>query len=85
MSSYDFHQELATLRTLPPGFQLLLYMDLGESVADCKDDWNSLDHFNPTTDSMRIFACMFCLPSVYAALQDDWNLVEWVGWTYEGL
>ena len=58
-------------------------MDLGKSVAGCQDDWNSLDHFDPTTDSRRIFAHMFYLRSVYAALQDGWNLVEWGSWTYK--
>jgi hypothetical protein len=58
-------------------------MDLGKSVAGCQDDWNSLDHFDPTTDSRRIFAHMFYLRSVYPALQDGWNLVQWGNWTYE--
>lgn len=58
-------------------------MDLGKSVAGCHDDWNSLDHFDPTTDSRRIFAHMFYLRSVYPALQDGWNLVQWGNWTYE--
>ena len=58
-------------------------MDLGKSVAGCQDDWNSLDHFDPTTDSRRIFSHMFYLRSVYAALQDGWNLVQWGNWTYD--
>ena len=58
-------------------------MDLGKSVAGCHDDWNSLDHFDPTTDSRRIFAQMFYLRSVYPALQDGWNLVQWGNWTYQ--
>jgi alpha-1,3-glucan synthase len=58
-------------------------MDLGKSVAGCYDDWNSLDHFDPTTDSRRIFAQMFYLRTVYPALQDGWNLVQWGNWTYQ--
>ena len=58
-------------------------MDLGKSIAGCQDDWNSLDHFDPTTDSRRIFAQMFRLRSVYPALQDGWNLVQWGNWTYD--
>ena len=58
-------------------------MDLGKSLAGCYDDSNSLDHFDPTTDSRRIFAQMFHLRSVYPALQDGWNLVQWGNWTYE--
>ena len=58
-------------------------MDLGKSVAGCQDDWNSLDHFDPTTDSRRMFAHMFYLRSVYPALQDGWNLVQRGSWTYE--
>ena len=58
-------------------------MDLGKALAGCQDDWNSLDHFDPTTDSRRIFAQMFYLRSVYPALQDGWNLVQLGNWTYE--
>ena len=58
-------------------------MDLGKSVAGCYDDWNSLDHFDPTTDSRRIFAQMFYLRTVYPALQDGLNLVQWGNWTYQ--
>jgi alpha-1,3-glucan synthase len=58
-------------------------MDLGKSLAGCQDDWNSLDHFDPTTDSRRIFAHMFYLRSVYPALQDGWNLVQWGNSTYQ--
>ena len=58
-------------------------MDLGKSLAGCYDDWNSLDHFDPTTDSRRIFAQMFYLRTVYPALQDGWNLVQWGNWTYQ--
>lgn len=58
-------------------------MDLGKSVAGCEDDWNSLDHFDPSTDSRRIFAHMFYLRSVYPSLQDGWNLVQWGNWTYD--
>jgi len=50
-------------------------MDLGKSITGYQDDWNSLGHFDPTTDSRRIFAHVFCLRSVYTALQDGWNLV----------
>ena len=58
-------------------------MDLGKSMAGCYDDWNSLDHFDPTTDSRRIFAQMFYLRTIYPALQDGWNLVQWGNWTYD--
>ena len=52
-------------------------------MAGCYDDWNSLDHFDPTTDSRRIFAQMFYLRTIYPALQDGWNLVQWGNWTYQ--
>ena len=56
--------------------------DVGKSMAGCYDDWNALDHFDPTTDSRRIFSQMFYLRTVYPALQDGWNLVKWGNWTY---
>ena len=70
-------------RMLPLRFQLLLQHGSRQVRHWCQDDWNSLDHFDPTTDSRRIFVHMFYLRSVYATLQDGWNLVQWGNWTYD--
>ncbi|GBE82150.1 Cell wall alpha-1,3-glucan synthase ags1 [Sparassis crispa] len=53
----------------------------GRSLLGCEDDWNSLDHFDPTSDSRRLFAQFMYLRSVYPALQDGWNLVQQGNWT----
>jgi alpha-1,3-glucan synthase len=57
-------------------------MPLEKSLLGCYDDWNALDHFDPTADTRRLFAQFFHLRTVYAALQDGFNLVERGNWTY---
>ena len=56
-------------------------MPLGKSVLGCQDDWNSLDHFDPTADSRRVFARFFQLRNHFVALQDGFNLVQRGNWT----
>lgn len=58
-------------------------MPLEKSLFGCMDDWNSLDHFDPTADSRRMTAHMFYLRSVYSALEDGFSLVQLGNWTYE--
>jgi alpha-1,3-glucan synthase len=55
---------------------------LDKSLLGCMDDWNSLDHFDPTADSRRMFGHFLYLRSVYGALQDGFNLVQRGNWTY---
>jgi alpha-1,3-glucan synthase len=57
-------------------------MPLDKSLLGCQDDWNSLDHFDPTTDSRRVFTRFNQLRGHFAALQDGYNLVERGSWTY---
>ena len=57
-------------------------MPLGKAVLGCQDDWNSRDHFDPTTDSYRIFRHMNYLRTQYNALQDGFNLVQRGNWTH---
>jgi alpha-1,3-glucan synthase len=57
-------------------------MPLEKSVIGCKDDWNSLDHFDPTTDTRRMFTQFNHMRKVYGALQDGFNLVQRGNWTY---
>ena len=57
-------------------------MPLDKATLGCHDDWNALDHFDPTTDSRRLFAQFNHLRTVYGALQDGWNLVQRGNWTY---
>ncbi|KDQ60792.1 glycosyltransferase family 5 protein [Jaapia argillacea MUCL 33604] len=55
---------------------------LEKTLVGCKDDWNSLDHFDPTMDSRRLFGQFLYLRTVYDALQDGFNLVQRGNWTY---
>ncbi|EPT06178.1 hypothetical protein FOMPIDRAFT_68356 [Fomitopsis schrenkii] len=55
---------------------------LGRSLIGCKDDWNALDHFDPTADSRRLFAHFLYLRTKYDALQDGWGLTTLRNWTY---
>ncbi|KAI0079915.1 glycoside hydrolase family 13 and glycosyltransferase family 5 protein [Panus rudis PR-1116 ss-1] len=57
-------------------------MPIGKAMLGCQDDWNSLDHFDPTTETRRIFRHMFYLRTVYSALQDGFNLVQRGNWTH---
>jgi alpha-1,3-glucan synthase len=55
---------------------------LDKAVLGCMDDWNSLDHFDPTANSRRLFAHFLYLRTVYPSLQDGFNLVQRGNWTY---
>ncbi len=52
------------------------------ALVGCMDEWNSLDHFDPTADSRRMFGHFLYLRSVYSALEDGFNLVQRGNWTY---
>lgn len=64
------------------GSEQYFNMPLGKAHLGCYDDWNSLDHFDPTTDSYRVFSRFHQLRSTYGALQDGFNLVQRGNWTY---
>ena len=55
---------------------------LEKSLFGCYDDWNSLDHFDPTTDSRLLFSQFNYLRTVYGSLQDGFSLVQRGNWTY---
>ncbi|EJF65933.1 glycoside hydrolase family 13 and glycosyltransferase family 5 protein [Dichomitus squalens] len=57
-------------------------MPMGKTVLGCQDDWNSLDHFDPTTDSRRLFTHFLALRKQFSSLQDGFNLVQRGNWTY---
>ncbi|KAH7889233.1 glycoside hydrolase family 13/glycosyltransferase family 5 protein [Phlebopus sp. FC_14] len=57
-------------------------MPLESALLGCNDDWNSLDHFDPTTDSRRLMKHFLYLRSTYSALQDGFDLVQRGNWTY---
>ena len=45
------------------------------------DDWNELDHFDPTVHTRRIFKRFFQLREVYGVLQDGFGLRTMRKWT----
>lgn len=57
-------------------------MPFTKGALGCYDDWNALDHFDPTMDSRRLFAQFNYLRAVYGSLQDGFNLVQRGNWTY---
>jgi len=64
------------------GSEQYFNMPLDKALVGCHDDWNALDHFDPTTNSRRLFSRFFHLRTVYGALQDGFNLVQRGNWTY---
>jgi alpha-1,3-glucan synthase len=73
---------LATSRFYHLGSDQYFNIPLQKSLLGCLDDWNSLNHFDPTTDSRRMSGHFLYLRSVYSSLQDDFNLVQRGNWTY---
>jgi alpha-1,3-glucan synthase len=57
-------------------------MPLESALTGCDDDWNSLDHFDPTTDMRLLMKHFMYLRTTYNALQDGWDLVQRGNWTY---
>ncbi|KAF8625783.1 hypothetical protein AX15_005173 [Amanita polypyramis BW_CC] len=64
------------------GSEQYFNMPLGKALIGCYDDWNALDHFDPTTESRRLFSQYNFLRTIYGALQDGFNLVQRGNWTY---
>lgn len=55
---------------------------IGKALIGCQDDWNSLDHFDPTTPTRRLMSHFNTLRSTYPALQDGFELVQRGNWTH---
>jgi len=68
-----YHLGAITLSNLP----------LTKASLGCKDDWNSLDHFDPTADLRRLFKQFFDLRANYRVLSDGFYLVQHANWTHE--
>jgi len=63
------------------GSEQYFNIPLENSLFGCHDDWNALDHFDPTTDSRLMFSQFNYLRTVYGSLQDGWALVQRGNWT----
>lgn len=56
---------------------------LESALLGCYDDWNSLDHFDPTTDMRRLMKQFLYLRGTYDTLQDGFDLVQRGNWTFD--
>lgn len=55
---------------------------LQRALTGCQNDWNSLDHFDPTSESYRLFKQFNHLRQAYAPLTDGLALVQRGNWTH---
>lgn len=55
---------------------------LQDSLIGCMDDWNSLDHFDPTADTRRLMKRMYELRTAFPKLQDGFGLSKGGNWTH---
>jgi len=65
------------------GSEALHALPLSRATVGCRDDWNSLDHFDPTADVRRLFKQFFDLRARYQTLNDGFSLVKHGSWTHE--
>lgn len=65
------------------GADALLDLPISRASLGCLDDWNSLDHFDPTADVRRLYKQFFDLRASYPVLNDGFSLVQNGNWTYE--
>ncbi|KAG8897345.1 Cell wall alpha-1,3-glucan synthase ags1, partial [Tulasnella sp. 403] len=64
------------------GSEQYFNMPVESALLGCKDDWNSLDHFDPTAAPRRQMAHFMFLRRTFPSLQDGFNLVLRGNWTY---
>lgn len=55
---------------------------LHKALTGCYNDWNSLDHFDPTTETRRMFKQFNSLRATYSPLTDGLDLVQRGNWTH---
>ena len=65
------------------GTDALFALPLLKASLGCKDNWNSLDHFDPTADSRRLFKQFFDLRSRFPVLNDGFSLTQHWNATYD--
>ena len=56
------------------GSDSLFDLPLMKASLGCQDDWNSLDHFDPTTGVQRLFKQLFDLRANYRSLNNGFSL-----------
>ncbi|CUA76935.1 alpha-1,3-glucan synthase [Rhizoctonia solani] len=63
------------------GSEQYFNMRLEKSLLGCEDDWNSLDHFDPSAGSRRMMAHFHYLRKQYPVLTDGFRLLQNGNWT----
>ena len=56
-------------------------MHWDKALSGCDDDWNSLDHFDPTAEPLRGIRNQLWLRTQFPALQDGFDLEKFGNWT----
>lgn len=56
---------------------------IDRASTGCTDDWNSLDHFDPTADSRLVWKRINQIRQSYSVLVDGFSLSESGNWTTE--
>lgn len=64
------------------GSEQYFQMGMDRALIGCEDDWNSLDHFDPTAPARRLLRHFYQLRMQYPSLLDGFNLVQRGNWTY---
>lgn len=59
-------------------------LDFGPASEACRDDWNSLDHLDPTSPTKHYIARMNEIRSYFPQVRDGWDLKLIGKWTHEG-
>ncbi|CCO34588.1 alpha-1,3-glucan synthase [Rhizoctonia solani AG-1 IB] len=63
------------------GSEQYFNMRLEKALIGCEDDWNSLDHFDPSAGSRRMMAHFHYLRKQYPVLTDGFRLLQNGNWT----
>ncbi|KAF8758339.1 glycoside hydrolase family 13 [Rhizoctonia solani] len=63
------------------GSEQYFNMRLEKALLGCEDDWNSLDHFDPSAGSRRMMAHFHYLRKQYPVLTDGFRLLQNGNWT----
>ncbi|KAI9612902.1 hypothetical protein KEM48_003978 [Puccinia striiformis f. sp. tritici PST-130] len=66
------------------GSQQYFEMPFERALTGCNDEWNSLDHFDPTSPVRNVLSHFTHLRAQYPALQDGFDLVQRGNWTTFG-
>lgn len=55
---------------------------LDKALLGCEDDWNSLDHFDPTAPLRGMLSHFHYIRSIYPAVMDGFGMVQLGNWTH---